>query len=466
MRKLHILIVIVVVLGAGGLAAGFVVRKRMAGGEKSTIVRIEQVEQGELIELVTAPGQIKPRRKVEISAKVSARVVALPHLAGALVTKGDPHADPPIPPSVLVQLDSRDMESNLRSAQASRDAQAAQTEVEKARIAGQRAGLLGTRASLELARTNLRRQARLASTNDISQAEFDQAKLRVDELEAQYEAAQHSLQAAELNLRVLEHNLEAADARIAQAQESLSYTTITAPIDGTITRIEAEVGEMAIVGTMNNPGTVIMEVGDLSEMLVLAQVDEADVSKLRVGQKARVHIQAWPDRVFPGVVQTIALSQKRGLDGARYYETEVLLIDPNERVFTGMMADVDIEVATHGDILVVPSQAVLGRRVDDLPIEIRDQLSETERLRAYTSVVYRYADNGKVVATPVRIGASNPTHTAILAGLSGDCRIVVGPYKELEKLRHDQSVKDEREAKAEEEAKNADARNTANANTR
>ncbi|MEN6575734.1 MAG: efflux RND transporter periplasmic adaptor subunit [Phycisphaerales bacterium] len=453
MRKLRIVIIIVVALAVVGLAAGFVVKRRMAGGgEKPTIVRIEPVQRAELIEFVSAPGEIEPKRNVEISAKVSARVIALPYEEGALVTRGDPNANPPVPPSVLVQLDAKDLKSSLRSAQAARDAQAAQIEVEKARIASQKASLLGTAATLEQARTDLQRQGRLVATNDISQAEFDQAKLKVDELQAQYEAAQHSLQSAELNLKVQEHNLEGSDARIAQAQEMLSYTTITAPIDGTITRIEAEVGEMAIVGTMNNPGTVIMEVGDLSEMLVVAQVDESDVSKLRPGQKARVNIQAWPDKVFPGIVQTVALSRKIGTDGSKYYETEVLLVDPNEQVFTGMTADVDIEVATHKDILVLPSQAVLGRKVDELPVDIRDKLTEEEKKKSYASIVYCCRD-GKAAAVPVKIGASNTTHTVIESGLTETDKIVVGPYKELEKMKHDQLIKDEREAKAEEEAK-------------
>jgi HlyD family secretion protein len=451
-RKLRVLIIVVVALAVVGLAAGFVVKRRKVGGEKPTIVRIEPVQRAELIEFVSAPGEIEPKRNVEISAKVSARVVALPYKEGALVTKGDPNANPPVPPSVLVRLDSKDLESSLRSAEANRDAQAAQIEVEKARIAGQKASLLGTAATLEQARTNLQRQDRLVASKDISQAEFDQAKLKVEELQAQYEAAQHSLLSAELNLKVLEYNLEGADARIVQAQEALSHTTITAPIDGTITRIEAEVGEMAIVGTMNNPGTVIMEVGDLSEMLVVAQVDEADVSKLKVGQKARVNIQAWPDKVFPGVVQTIALSRKIGTDGSKYYETEVLLVDPNEQVFTGMTADVDIEVATHKDILVLPSQAVLGRKVDELSVDIRDKLTEEEKSKAYASIVYCCRD-GKAVAVPVKIGASNATHTVIESGLTETDKVVVGPYKELEKMKHDQLIKDEREAKAEEEAK-------------
>ena len=459
MRKLWIVIIIVlVILGLG--AGGFLFMKGRGGGTtaKPTAVRIEKPVPGKLIEYVSAPGEIEPRSNVEISAKTSARVVALPYKEGEKVTKGDPNANPPIPPSVLVRLDSKDMESRLLSAEASRAAQAAQIEVEKARIAGQEASLLGQKATLDQARRDLERQQELLATKDVSQVTFDEAKVRVDELESQYEGAMHSLDAARLNLRVLEHNLEAADAGIDQAKEALSYTVITTPIDGIITRINAEVGEMVMTGTMNNAGTVIMEVGDLSEMLVVAQVDEADVGKLKVGQKARVHVQAWPDKVFAGEVRTVALSHKFGNQGTKYYESEVLLVDPNEQVFTGMTADVDIAVAEHGDVLIVPSQAVLGRKVDELPVQIRDQLSEKEREKAFASVVYVFRD-GKAIATPVKIGASNTTHTVIEAGLTAEDPIVIGPYKELEKLKHEQLIADEREQhKAEsEEASSEDA---------
>ena len=444
MRKRWIIVIIVacvLVVGLGGLMA---MKGRGGGGQKPTAVRLESPAEGVLIEYVSAPGEIEPRSNVEISAKISARVVALPYEEGDTVTKGDPNANPPILPSVLVRLDSKDYESQLVSAEAGRAAQAAQIEVDKARIEGQEASLKGQEATLQKARNDLQRQRELFKTHDVSQVTLDDAEVKVAELASQFESTKHSLTAAKLNLKVLEHNLEAADARIDQAKEALGYTTIVSPIDGTVTRLNAEVGEMVMTGTMNNAGTVIMEVGDLSEMLVVAQVDEADVGKLAVGQKARVHIQAWPDKVFDGEVRTVALSHKFSNQGTKYYETEVLLVDPNEQVFTGMTADVDIAVAQHDDVVIVPSQSVLGRKVDELPVEIRDELSEKDKRKAFASVVYCFKD-GKAVATPVRIGASNTTQTVIMGGLTPEDKVVTGPYKELEKLRHEQSLVDERE---------------------
>ena len=445
MKLLRVIIVIVVVLAVLGAAGFALVAKRSGATGQQTVVRIEAAQLGSLAEIVSAPGAIEPKTNVEISAKTSARVVELPYDEGDMVTKGDPDANPPIPASVVVRLDSKDLESRLVSVQADRAARAAQIEVERAHVSSQEASLLGQHAALEQAQRDLERKTDLLASNDISQVAFDEARLKFDDLKARYDSARYSLNAAKLNLKVLEHNLESADASIDQAKESLSYTTITAPIDGTITRINAEVGEMVVTGMMNNPGTKILEIGDLSEMLVLAQVDESDVGKLRVGQSAQVHVQAWPDKVFLGRVRAVALSNEVGAQGSKYYETEVLLVDPNEQIFTGMTADVDIEVAQHDNVLILPSQAVLEREVDELPVAIRDQLSEEEKGKAYAAVVFIYRD-GKAIITPVRIGPSNATHTIITSGISPGEKVIIGPYKELERLTNEKPVKDEREA--------------------
>jgi HlyD family secretion protein len=452
-RKLRILILFVIIMAVVVAAGGFVVKQRLAAGQKATIIRVEEVQPGELVEFVSAPAELEPKSKVEISAKVSGRVEALPYDVGQRVTKGDPNADPPVPPSVLVQLDSKDLKSQLLGAQARRAAQAAGIESEKARIAGQKAGLLGTAATLDQAKTDLERQKSLLATRDVSQAEFDQAQLKLDELEAQYRAAQLSLESAELNLKVLEHNLEAADAQIEQAKETLGYTTIVSPIDGVVTRVNAKVGEMVVTGMMNNPGTKILEVGDLSQMLAVAQVDEADVGKLKEGQKAKVFIDAYPNQEFTGRVDTIALSTDLSRQGTKYYKTEILL-DSDQRLYSGLTANVDIETHTYTDVLTIPSQAVMTRDIDSLPLDLRDHSPYVDKSKTFATVVFRYRD-GKAVITPVKIGPSNLTHTILEAGVEKGEKVIMGPYKELEKLKHDQIVKDEREAKAEEEAKKA-----------
>ena len=448
MKKSRIIIIVILVIVVVVAGMGMVVKTKMKGSSKPTTVRIENAQSGELIEFVSAPGEIEPKTNVEISAKVSARIIALPYDEGDEVTCGDPNANPPVPASVLVRLDAKDLETRLTSAEAGRAAQVAQIEVEKARIASQESNLTGLTASLDQAERDLKRQRGLLESKDIAQATFDQAQARYDELKAQLESARHTLESAKLNLEVLKHNLEVADAGIEQANEALSHTVITSPIDGVVTRLEAEVGEMVIMGTMNNPGTVILEVADLSTMLLVAQVDEADVGKLAVGQKATVHVQAFPDEEFKGVVDSIALKHRLSTTATKYFRTEILLEGDVKKLYSGLTAHVDIETIKHENVLNVPSQAVLGRPNDSLPLEIRENSAHVDMSKTYATVVYRYVD-GKAVVTPVKIGQSNLTHTVIESGITGEDKIVVGPYKVLESIKHDQKIQDEREAEAE-----------------
>ena len=453
MKKSRIIIITVIVTLVIVSVIGIVYKVKTSASRKPTIVRMDKAQRGELIEFVSAPGEIEPRINVEMSAKVSARITELPYEEGDIVTKGNPKANPPIPASVLVRLDDNDLQSRLLSAEASYAAQEAQIEVEKARISSQQASLVGLDASLQQAQRDLERQKGLLESQDISQATYDQSKLRFDELKSQYNSTKHTLNASNLNLLVMQHNLEAAGAGVTQAKEALSYTTITSPIDGVITRINAEVGEVVIFGTMNNPGTVILEVADLSTMLLVAQVDEADVGKLAVGQKAKVFVQTFPDEEFKGVVDLIALTHRISQSTAtKYFRTEILLEGDVKKLFSGLTAHVDIETIKHENVLNVPSHAVLGRPIDNLPLKIREDNPEVDKEKTFTPVVYRHID-GKAVVTPVKIGPSNLTHTVILSGITEDDTIIVGPYKELESLSHDKKVRDEREVEAEKEKK-------------
>lgn len=451
-RRKWIVITIVVVLVLA--AVGWLVSKHSKANGKDDIVRIEEVKRGDLTERVSATGEIEPKTTVQISAKVSARIIEMPYDEGNVVTCGDANANPPIPASVLLKLDAKDLESQLRLAEAGRNAQEAQIEVEKSKIEGSKETLVGLAATLEQSQKDLERKKGLFESRDISKADFDQIKYKVDELVAQYESAKYNLEASKKNLTVMKHNLDAAEARIEEAREYYSYTTIASPINGVVTRVNAKVGEMVMTGTMNNPGTVIMEVSDRSKMLVVAQVDEADVGGLEVGQRATVSVQAFPNAKFKGVVDEIALKHRFSDNRTRYYRTEILLDnDPNvAKLYTGLTADVDIETRKHPDIIKVPSQAILAREVDSLPVEVREKSAELDKGKRFATVVYRFID-GKAVATPVRAGQSDLTHTIILAGLKEGDKVVVGPYKVLDNLKHDQRLKDEQVAEAEKKAK-------------
>ena len=209
-----------------------------------------------------------------------------------------------------------------------------------------------------------------------------------------------------------------------------------------------------VTGAINYPGTVIMEVSDRSKMLVVAQVDEADIGALEVGQRAVINVQAFPNIKFTGRVDEIALKHRFSANQTRYYRTEILLDnDANvSKLYTGLTADVDIETRKHPDVITVPSQAILAREVDSLPLDIRDKSAELDKGKKFATVVYRFID-GKAVATPVKAGQSDLTHTIVLAGLTEGDKVVMGPYKNLDNLKHDQKLKDERIAEAEKKAK-------------
>ena len=389
---------------------------------------------------------------MDISAKVSARIVKLPYEEGDRVTCGDPNANPPVPASLLIQLDARDLESKLDQAQARYKAQQAQLEVTKAQLDSRKASLKGVEASLEQAKRDYERQKQLLESKDISQSTFDAVVEKLKELQSQYDSAVHNIQAEELGLLVAQHNLEAQQAQIDEAKEAVNHTVIRSPIDGIITRINAEVGEVVMTGTMNNPGTVIMVVADLSEMLLVAQIDEADIGKLKVGQEAVVRVQAFWDEEFKGVVDTIALTHDVTFSRAKYFRTEILLKGDVEKLYSGLTADVDIYTKKHSDIIKVPSQAVLSRKVDELPLDIRENNPNVDPNKSDAMVVYRCIDD-KSTVTPVTIGPSDMTHIIIESGLSEDDTIIVGPYKILEGLKHDQKVKDERQVEAEKKEK-------------
>ena len=308
MRTLLTVLVTVIVTLATVLAVYLWFRAAgKIGGKAPDLVTVQQPQTGDLTEVVSVRAEVRPDTRVAISARVPARIVHLPCKEGDSVTKGDPTAQPPKPASVLVQLDATDLEAALVSAEANSAARAQQIEVEKARIVGQKASIRGLEASLKLAQVEMERQKSLLSSGDVSQANVDAARGKADDLDAQLEAAKQNLHASELNLTVLDYQCRAAEAEVNRAREGMTYATITSPIDGVVTRIYAEEGEMVVPGTMNNPGTVIMDVADLSRMLLVGQVDETDVGRVAPGQRVTARIHAVPNKVFEGTVQSVAL---------------------------------------------------------------------------------------------------------------------------------------------------------------
>ncbi|MEE8397366.1 MAG: efflux RND transporter periplasmic adaptor subunit [Desulfobacterales bacterium] len=450
-KKKRTIIITVVVILVVALAIGFsLMGKGGAGG--GTLVRLAHPEKGSLIQYVNAPGRIEPQEKVDIRSRISARVVRLPHVEGDWVYMGDPNQDPPVEPSVLIELDSKDVTAQLQAAQIRRKARAARITASQAELEGRKAAFKGQRSVLKQARRELQRKKSLLESRDVSQSSMDQQQSTVDNLEAQLIVSEQGLKSADLNLVAAGRELEAADADIDQVLERVKYTRITAPMDGIIIKLNAEVGEMA-TGSQYNPGPVLVKVADLSKMILVARVDETDISIVKEGQNANVHIHAYPDRVFEGKVVSTGLDLTWGQGGEKYFEVEVLLDNSKREIYSGLAADVDIEVNIYRDISKIPSHAIVDYETDLLPKDIREKSADVDKSKILSAVVFRHIE-GKAIVTPVTFGTSDSTHTIIKSGVSQDDAIVVGPFKVLEGLRHLQKIKKEEDMSEEEEQAN------------
>ncbi len=419
---------IAVLAGAGFAVYKSPVGQRFTGKGKSfddmgTPVRLEAASRGDIKRTVSAPGSIEPRTNVQISSQVSAEVLALPFREGDRVNAGD----------VVVRLDPQNLVAALDSA--------------KAGLKRQQASLKGAEASLINARLQYDRLQSLLETGDATQAEFD--------------STEASFLQAQANKASIEASIEEAEARIDEAEKDLDNVNITSSIDGVITALNTEVGETVIVGTTNNPGSIIMEIADLSEMLLNAAVDETNIAPVRVGQAATIYINAYSDREYTGSVKRIGLKRQVSSDGTGTFNVEIPIDLPEgETLYTGLTASTDIAVENFYDAIIVPSQSVLDRRVEDLPEDIRAN-DIIEPGKTFVRVVYTVVD-GKTVATPVKTGASNLTHTVITEGIEEGQQVVSGPYRILVTLRHDMAVKDMDKMGADDQGKSEAAKDRTN----
>jgi HlyD family secretion protein len=414
-----------------GIVFGVVPRFRGNAAPDITEVKVEPAIKGDLIESVAAPGEIQPLKKVQISAKVAAPITEMPYKEGAEVKKD----------AMLVQLDDKDLKAVKRQFDAQRVAQEQQIEVAKQRIDAQHASIRASQAMLADLKRDMDRNKSLVETHDVSQSILDTAGAKYDEQREQIAATEKNLIADETNLKVMAAQLDAAIAQVQKAEEDISYTTILAPFDGTLTVVKAEVGEMVVTGTMNNAGTMILEIADLTKMLMVAHVDESQIDSIKVGQHAIVRIGAYRDQVFEGTVDTVGESRTTDtVDQTKYFQIKILLdLKKGRRIRSGLSADVDIETQRQKGVIKVPSQSVMGRPIDQLPDELKNS-PEIEKGKTFATVVFRCVDN-KAVMTPVSVGASDDTHTIVKSGLKESDPIIVGPYKILESLTNGQVVK-------------------------
>lgn len=394
-----------VVIGAGAALLGAVViGSIVSGGETGEKVYVEPVARRDIQSVVSAPGQIDPKVKVNISAHVVGKIEKLYFEEGDTVRRGDR----------LVDLEKISF--------------AAAADQASSMVANRRIEVSRARLTLESARRNLQRAESLSGQGILNQELFDRARL-------EYDTARTALASAEEAVRQ-------AGAALRQAREDLQRTTIVAPIAGRIVQKNAEEGEVVITGTMNNPGSVIAVLADLSEVLVEADVGETEVVKVKIGQPADIRVDAIPDAVFKGSVVEIGSSaaQRAGVStGIRYFTVKVAIVSPDERLRPGMTAQVDIITSALKNVLAVPVQSVVERTEEELAKGRRTRAAggAEQKKGKYVFVV---ADE-KAKPLAVTTGISNATHVAILSGLKGDEKVVTGPFRTLRNLKTGDAVR-------------------------
>jgi HlyD family secretion protein len=362
--------------------------------------------------------------QVKVSADIMGKIVRLAVKEGDRVRKGQ----------LMLQLDDAQYRSSAQQAQAA--------------LASARARLNEARSSSKVVEANYARQRALFDQRLLSPAEWDQATANVE-----------SSRSAVLNAQ---EDVTRTEAALNAARDNLSKTRFEAPFDGVVSALNVEAGEVVIMGTMNNPGTQILVVSDLSRMLVRADVDETDVIEMRIGQKAKITVDALPDTSFAGTVVEIGSTAKRTagatLDGQTNFEVEVVFDHDVPQVRPGMTADVEIETATHAKTTAVPVQAVVVRTQRDLDLAAKKASGKKERRKkggaesAEDDTVGRKDPEitgvfamreGKAAFVPVKTGISSETMLEVFGELKAGESVVSGPYKALRELKPGTKIKAE-----------------------
>lgn len=443
-KKIIIGAVIVVVL------AIFVFANLAGKKEKTLTVETEMISKRDLSAIVTASGQVQPKKSVSVSANTMGKIVDLAVAEGDSVEKGQ----------LLVRIDPRGPESVLAQA---------------------RAGLRAARANLELYEANLKE----------AKADRD----RTEELHGRGLASDQQMITARTAHEGALANVAAANGEVARQQAFLSSAkyefskvTIDAEISGVVTRLNVEEGENVITGTMNNPGTVLMTISDLSQMEAEVLVDETDVVSVHLGQEASVTIDAFPDTSFKGRVTEVGLSAivsqgSFGREESADFEVKVALLEPVKNARPGLSASADIVTAERDSVASVPIQSLtirpVGEKSDADKSSSDDERSEKESAGEEDSGESTsrpegeggsesasgesgagsgeqknlaedkdeekqgvfVVEDGRAVFKPVEVGIAGEKHFEVLSGVDVGEEVIRGPFKVLRRLKDGTRVK-------------------------
>ena len=355
---------------------------------------------------VSANGKVQAVTKVDITANTIGQVTRMmvkegdPVRTGALLLEIDP---------IQSRAAAQSREANLKAS--TQDLASAVAKRDQNRKDFQRA-LLNHQAGI------------------ISQSDFEQARTTLDMAESAARSAQQ--------------HVDQARADLAGAADVLDKTRITSPMAGVVTGKHIELGETAVPGLQNQPGTVLLTVSDMSKVEAEMEVDEASIPQVKLGQQAQVRIDAYPNQAFEAVVTEVGGSPivQTNTNEAIKFKVKVQLRQPPLSIKPGLSTQADIFTGSRSQVLVVPIQALVVKDLKPRPGEAFKPGEPREEEGVFVMAA------GKAVFRPLKTGLMGDLTVEVLSGLQGGESLIVGPFKALRELKGGEAVRVEKPRKA------------------
>lgn len=407
----------------GSVLLALTIMLKSCSSDKTLKVTTEKVQYRNIMETVSADGNIQPTTIVKISPDVPGEIVELPVLEGQRVKQGD----------LLAKI----FPDNYRSAV---DQAEATFNSSKAAVSNAQAQLISAQGQEENQKTIYERNKKLFEQGAIAQADIDASK-------ASYETAEANLKSAKDNIDADNYNAQSAEATLKQAQDNLIKTSVLSPIDGVIVGLLVKQGER-VVGTAQMAGTEMMSVADLSNMEADVSVNENDIVNVKVGDTALIEVDAFINRKFKGVVSNVSNSASVSTNASSSVDqvtnftvkihilpssyTDLMPPGTNDSPFKpGMSATANIEVKTGKHLLALPIGAVTTRKGKGLASDTGSAKNKTKgQVVAQDSAhecVFLY-QNGKCKMVKVTTGIQDDNYIEIKSGLKEGDEIISGPY--------------------------------------
>jgi HlyD family secretion protein len=400
-------------------------------------VNTEAVQKRRLESIVSASGKIQPKRSVNISADTSGRVTELAVNEGDRVKQGQ----------FLLQIDPRNLRTRVLSGEAS--LQAAGSTADQLRLA-----LESAKLALKQAEDNYKRQQELAKGGLTTREQLERAENELQTRRADLRTQEQQVQTQKLRM-------EQERATLESARYDLHKVRIESPIDGIVTRRNIEAGETAIIGTMNNPGTVLLTIADLSVIETEVDVDETDIPTVQLGQAAKITIDALPGKTFTAKVTEIGNSPVAvtGQTSTQATNFKVVLTIDGEipEVRPGFTCTAEITTAVRESVVSVPIQALAVREVTyDEKGEIVRQKKERPGRPPIGAASAQELPKGQtrkeeegvfvlrdtvVEFLPVKTGIAGDKYFEVLSGLKDGDKVVIGPFNSVRNLADGDAVK-------------------------